>query len=228
MAAAFDAYRDSYGTVVQDSIAFSGLKHDFFVQVKVALLADIFTDHFGANHRPDLVDIGCGIGTMHPALSAILGSLSGTDLSGEALARARRDNPDVDYREQNGDMLPWANSAADVSLAVCVFHHVPYGERDGLLAEMKRVTRPGGLAILIEHNPWNPLTRLAVSRCPFDHDAVLLGAREARDRLARAGFAAAESRHFALLPVQTPITRALERRLETVPLGAQYAAFGQA
>ena len=44
----------------------------------------------------------------------------------------------------------------------------------GFVADMVRVTRPGGLVCVIEHNPLNPLTRLAVNRCPFDADAVLL------------------------------------------------------
>ena len=33
------------------------------------------------------------------------------------------------------------------SLAVCVFHHVPPAERDGLVAEMVRQTKPGGLVV---------------------------------------------------------------------------------
>ena len=55
---------------------------------------------------------------------------------------------------------------------------------------MRRVVRPGGLVCVIEHNPLNPLTRsLAVSRCEFDSDAVLLGASTTRKLMAAGGFA---------------------------------------
>lgn len=228
MSAAFDQYRTSYASVVQDSISFSGLKHDFFVRAKIDLLADIVSKHFGPDARPALLDIGCGVGIMHDLLRPIVGKLSGTDLSGEALDRARIEHPGVDYRHQSPDGLPWSPAEVDVTLAVCVMHHVPPVERDGLVAEMRRVTRPGGLVILIEHNPWNPLTRLAVARCPFDHDAVLLDAGEGRALLKRGGLTAVDSRHFLLLPIAHKVARTIERLTEALPLGAQYVALGRA
>ena len=42
---------------------------------------------------------------------------------------------------------------------------------------MYRILRKGGLLVIIEHNPFNPLTQISVYRCPFDKDAVLLTAR---------------------------------------------------
>ena len=99
--------------------------------------------------------------------------------------------------------------------------------REALVAEMRRVTRPGGLVALVEHNPWNPLTRLAVARCPFDDDAVLLGARAARGLLTAGGLAAVRSRHFLVLPATGPWVTAVERPLRALPLGAQYLAVGR-
>ncbi|MER8766241.1 glycosyltransferase [Mesorhizobium sp. M0968] len=77
----------------------------------------------------------------------------------------------------------------------------------------KRFTRPGGVACIIEHNPYNLLTRLAVFRCPFDQDAVLLNAAKARCLF----------QHFLLLPLARPFARKIERALAPLPLGAQYA-----
>jgi SAM-dependent methyltransferase len=221
----FDAYDATYEGVVQDSIAFSGLSHDFFVRAKVTLLAELFARHFGSR-RPSLLDVGCGIGVMHALLRDVAGPLAGTDPSAAALARARREHPDVDYRPQDGQALPWPDAAFDVTLAVCVFHHVPLAHRDALLREMRRVTKPGGLVVIIEHNPWNPLTRLAVARCPFDHDAQLLRAGEGRDLLTRAGLGDVRSRHFLVFPRATRWTGVVERWLGSVPVGAQYAASG--
>jgi SAM-dependent methyltransferase len=225
MSAAFDAYSKTYSDVVQDSIAFSGLKHDFFVQAKMALLAELFDAHFGAQ-RPSLLDVGCGVGLMHAPLHSLVGALAGTDPSGAALARARDEHPDVDYREQHGSRMAWPDAAFDVCLATCVFHHVPPHERNALLGDMKRVTRAGGLIILIEHNPFNPLTRLAVRRCPFDHDAVLLSANEGRSLLRQAGLHAIDARHFLVFPFAASLARRIERGLGGIPLGAQFAVFG--
>lgn len=222
--AAFDAYRTTYEAVVQDSISFSGLRHDVFLRAKADLLAELFAGHFGAE-KPSVLDVGCGIGLLHDRLRPIARSVAGTDLSGAALERAAAENPWAEYRAQ-GTSLPWPDEAVDVTLAVCVLHHVPPPERDALVAEMSRVTRPGGLTVVIEHNPWNPLTRLAVARCPFDGDAVLLGAREGRRLLERRGYASVRSRHFLVLPWATPWARWTERALAAAPLGAQFAAFG--
>ena len=227
MTSAFDAYRLQYDAVVQDSIAFSGLKHDFFRDAKLRLLADLFEAQFGPE-RPSLLDVGCGVGLLHDKLLPLTRSLVGTDISREALARAALENPGVGYRPQEGNRLPSDAATFDASLAVCVFHHVPAGERATLVAEMRRVTRPGGLVILIEHNPWNPLTRLAVARCPFDHDAALLDAREGRALLRAAGLRDVGSRHFLLLPIARTWSRRLERTLGALPLGAQYLACGTA
>ena len=227
MSKAFDRYDRDYEQVVERSVAFSGLKHDFFLEAKAMALQRLFAAHFGAV-RPDLLDLGCGVGRLHPLLADVAGSLAGTDVSDASIRRAREDNPMVDYRPMAGAAVPWDEDSFDVSLAVCVFHHIPVAERAAAAAEMKRVTRPGGLVVLIEHNPWNPLTRLSVFRCPFDHDAILLGSREAKALLAGAGLADIRSRHMLLLPTRRAGAPAIERAMESLPLGAQYLAWGAA
>ncbi|MGJ3261866.1 MAG: class I SAM-dependent methyltransferase [Salinarimonas sp.] len=227
MDAPFDAYRKSYEAEVQRSIAFSGLPHDFFLAAKADALAGLFARHF-AGRAPDLLDVGCGVGRMHPLLAPLVGRLVGTDVSTESLARARADNPFAEYRESDAERLPLPDGSVDVALATCVLHHVPPARWPSFVAGMRRAVRPGGLVVLVEHNPLNPGTRLAVARCPFDHDAVLLGARRARGLLAAAGCGAVESAHILLMPSAAPWARALERRLARLPLGAQHVAWGRA
>jgi SAM-dependent methyltransferase len=225
MAAAFDEYRANYEAVVEESIAFSGMKHDFFLEAKANLLRELFAERFG-DKQPALLDVGCGVGRLHSFLEPVVGHLAGTDISSEAIARAKTEHRDVEYRTMEPGALPWSPGAFDAALAVCVFHHVVPPERPALLAEMTRVVRPGGLVILIEHNPFNPATKLAVLRCPFDHDAILLRAGGSRRLLREGGLREVESRHFLLLPSRKGWVGAIERGLRRVPLGAQYAAFG--
>jgi SAM-dependent methyltransferase len=225
MSQAFDRYGADYEQVVQGSIAFSGRDHDFFLKAKILQLKELFDRHFGPR-RPDLLDIGCGVGRMHPLLQPLVATLSGTDISPASIERAARDNPDVDYRLGEAGSLPWAQASVDATLAVCVLHHVPPDERHGLISAMRRVTRPGGLVIIIEHNPMNPLTRLAVARCPFDHDAVLLRQGEAKARLRSVGLHSVRSRHFLLAPTLAKPVLALERSVAQLPFGAQYMVSG--
>ena len=224
----FDTYRDTYSETVSASISFSALPHDFFVAAKVEILAELFAQHFGAHARPSLLDIGCGVGQMHRFLRPHVGELAGCDPSVQSIERARDDNPGIAYKHAAGPILPWDVAWFDCALAVCVMHHVPPQGWSTFVAEMRRVVRPGGLVIVIEHNPFNPLTRLAVFRCPFDEDAVLLSANRARFLLRAAGCGEVQSRHFLLLPFRTKSSRRLERLTEKAPLGAQYIAFGVA
>ncbi len=227
MSKAFDQYDRDYEQVVERSIAFSGLKHDFFLEAKAIALGRLFSAHFG-ERKPALLDLGCGVGRLHPLLDPITGAIAGTDVSEASIERAREDNPSVAYRPMEGAVIPWPDDSFDVSLAVCVFHHIPEAERAFAAAEMARVTRSGGLVILIEHNPLNPLTRLSVLRCPFDHDAVLLGVGEAKRLLAGQELAAIDSRHILLLPTRRFGAPVIEKACERIPLGAQYLAWGMA
>ena len=227
MNATFDAYRETYEEVVDQSIEFSGLPHSFFLEAKAELLAPLFRDRFGPETPPEVLDIGCGVGRLHPLLQPLVGRLAGADISPESLKRAKHENSAVEYRLIENGALPWPAQCFDATLAVSVVHHVAPRERTLFVSEMRRVTKRGGLVILIEHNPWNPLTRLAVLRCPFDADAVLLRAREARQLLRSCGVTGVHSRYFLVFPPQISAPR-LERALSRVPLGAQYAAFGEA
>lgn len=230
MAELFDAYRDSYKGTVEESIGFSGLKHDFFLQAKADLLRELISSRGLEPENGTLraLDIGCGIGALHPYLATLLPGLHGCDVSAESIKRAREENPWVDYAAYDaGAALPYAAGSFDLAFAVCVVHHVPPQQWPAFFAEMRRVVRPGGIVCIIEHNPLNPLTRLAVLRCPFDEDAVLLGSRKVRRLMSDTGVLYIESRHFLLFPFANPLARRIEGWLASVPVGAQYACAGR-
>lgn len=221
----FDSYRDNYRDVVQSSIDFSGLSHSFFMRAKVDLLRELIARRLEPK-KPAMLDVGCGVGSLHPMLRRIVGRVSGIDVSSESIAQARADNPEGDYRAFDGNSFPFDDGSFDLVTAICVLHHVAPVARRHLINEMRRVARPGGLICIIEHNPFNPLTRLAVARCEFDRDAILLGAGSARRLLAASGLRETGATHFLLLPWETKPARRIEGTLSKIPLGAQYAAFG--
>ena len=227
MAELFDSYQNNYRAVVQSSIDFSGLSHDFFQRAKVDLLRELIADRLGGG-RPAMLDVGCGVGSFHPLLRGMVGRLAGIDVSAASIAQARADNRDADYQAFDGRTFPHASASFDLVTAICVLHHVAPAEWPGFMGEMRRVVRPGGLVCVIEHNPLNPLTRLAVMRCEFDRDAHLLGAGKVQNLMTASGLREIGARYFLLLPWATKAARRVESGLRRLPLGAQYAAFGTA
>lgn len=220
--AAFDAYADAYGDAVQRSIDFTRLDHDFFTRRKVDHLLDLARRFIGPTTAVRALDVGCGVGVTDAYLGGRFAALEGVDTSEAAVERAASTNPSVRYRSYDGDSLPYEDGRFDVAFAICVLHHVPPIQRARFASEIRRVVRPGGLVAVFEHNPLNPLTRLAVSRCEFDEDAVLLRPRDARRLLERAGLEAVERRYVILFPSDRRPLRAVEHALRQAPLAAQY------
>ena len=86
--------------------------------------------------------------------------------------------------------------------------------------------RPGGVFCVIEHNPFNPVTRLIVERTPVDADAILLSVAEARRLAVAAGLLAVERNYFLYFPQALyRYLGGVEAALAKVPLGGQYALF---
>ena len=125
--------------------------------------------------------------------------------------------------------LPYEDNSMDFVTSVCVYHHVHGRDRTLLTREIRRVLVPGGLYCIVEHNPWNPVTRTIVGRCAVDVDAELLAASNASQLLNAGGFELLRTSYFLYLPEKLfGHFGAMERPLEHVPLGRQCALLGRA
>lgn len=224
--AEFDRAASCYGQVVGDAVAFSGQEHAFYLRVKAELLAGMLLGD-GLAGKADVLDVGCGVGLLDAMLTQATASLTGVDVSGQSLEQAGVHCPGARFLRYDGERLPFAARGFDLTFAVCVLHHVPPARWPGFVREMARVTRPGGRVVIMEHNPWNPLTRYVVSRVPFDKDAVLLRPGVSRALLAEAGLTRLEVRHFLFTPFGHALARRFDACLGWFPLGAQYLAAGR-
>jgi SAM-dependent methyltransferase len=223
----FDAYRDSYDDAVNEALSFSGLKVDFFTQVKAIYLIDLLGRHFGGAGGLSVLDVGCGVGNSHGLIASQVALLAGVDISSACVDRARARNPTVAYHHYDGPALPFADGAFDAAFTICVMHHVPPPQRQVFTTEMARVVRPGGLVAVFEHNPANPVTRRVVGNCAFDKNAVLLRARETEALLARAGLERVVSHFILTVPAKGRLLQAVDRLFSPLRLGAQYCSAGQ-
>jgi len=238
----FDDVAAGYAQEVDRAVAFCGQAQGFYLDVKARQIEEAIRERLGEPSAVRALEVGCGPGLMQLRLRQRIGRLWGMDLSLGCLAQASQVGQaaapaGARARAQAGDrcglvagdgrQAPFAGGSFDLVFAVCVLHHVPPGGwRDAMVGEMARLARPGGLVALWEHNPWNPLTRRVVARCPFDRDAALLSLAETRRLLRRAGLSRIESRYGLFFPWRGRGWRRAERLLAQVPLGAQFVALG--
>lgn len=91
------------------------------------------------------LDVGCGPGALTTVLVERLGSaaVAAVDPSEPFVAAARERNPGVNVVRAPAEALPFPNDAFDVALAQLVVHFM--ADPAAGLAEMARVTRPGGI-----------------------------------------------------------------------------------
>jgi len=218
----FDPITDRYDKMVSKSIAFGGQEHEHYTRRKADALVDLATRQLGDPTRLRALDVGCGIGLTDGMLVGRFGELHGVDLARAAVERAAATNPGVEYQSYDGTRLPYDDESFDLAFAICVVHHIAVNERLTFATELRRVVRPGGVVALFEHNPCNPLTRIAVSRCDFDEDAILLGRRRASKLLRASGLESVDQRFIVFLPFERRWSAPLERGLKWLPLGAQY------
>lgn len=101
-------------------------------------------------------------------------------------------------------------------------HHVPPSQWNSFLMEMNRVLKKDGMAIIFEHNPYNPLTRYIVANNILDKGVVLLRKATLEKLMIESGFKTAKSRYFLFTPFALSIFRWIDKILWWCPLGAQY------
>jgi SAM-dependent methyltransferase len=92
-----------------------------------------------------VLELGCGAGML--ALLKRKGvALTGVDLSNECALAARRNGYDSTSAAELS-RLPFADASFDYVVSLDVLGHVAADEKDAVLAEVRRVLRPGGVTM---------------------------------------------------------------------------------
>jgi len=100
------------------------------------------------------VDLGCGVGRLTPLLAARARTVIALDASQALLLAARRHGLPTNARLVRGDLggIPLRDASADLVFTSNVLIHATEGaDLARAAAEITRVLRPGGRAILLEH-----------------------------------------------------------------------------
>jgi ubiquinone/menaquinone biosynthesis C-methylase UbiE len=106
-------------------------------------------DHL-PNGKIDMLDIGCGNGALLYALRDRIGTGAGVDESSKIIERARIKNSQISslkFEIIDGPVLPFPDNSFDVVTSLMSFRYLDW---DPLLAEIKRVMRPGGKFLIVD------------------------------------------------------------------------------
>lgn len=227
----FDQFSDSYAELLKDPIRdrFSPGGTGFFHVRKRDLIRKHFRQRGMDTRKMRYLDLGCGKGDLVSLLRDDFARVSGCDASEGMLRAGGLLEKGIDARfQEDPARIPFGAGEFDFVTAVCIFHHVPLPARVALLREARRVVKPGGTLAIIEHNPFNPATRLIVSRTPVDADAVLLRPAETRRLFRESGLTVEDQEYFLYFPESVYCRLSwLETVLRKLPLGGQYAVFGR-
>jgi 2-polyprenyl-6-hydroxyphenyl methylase/3-demethylubiquinone-9 3-methyltransferase len=148
-----------------------------------------------------ILDVGCGGGLLAEEFATLGCSVTGVDPSQESLevarAHARELRLDIDYRPAVGEDLPFDDAAFPAVYCCDVLEHVE--DLGRTLAEIARVTRPGGVFLYdtINRTLRSKLLMIKLSQEwratawaePDLHDFnMFIRPQELEDRLERSGF----------------------------------------
>jgi SAM-dependent methyltransferase len=210
-----------YRQMLDKGIRLSGEDQEFFIRGRLDSLQSRLPPDFMVRR---ILDFGCGIGTAtsHLADRFPHAEVLGVDTSENALEYARehygsdriRFRGLTELSQEHGFDLCYVNG---------VFHHIEPASRSGAIQSIHRALRSGGVLALFENNPWNPGTRMVMSRIPFDRDAVTLSLPETKG-LVRSGGFTRPALGWSLFYFPRPLAflRFSEGALSHLPLGAQY------
>jgi 2-polyprenyl-3-methyl-5-hydroxy-6-metoxy-1,4-benzoquinol methylase len=218
--AEFDQFANEYKRILDQSTAIAGESSEYFTDYKAA-----FVERLLGARPARILDFGCGVGTLSSALARRLPGVTihGYDVSEDSLAQI-----DPVLRERGLFTSELAALELGYSLIVVsnVMHHIPVVARQETISRLAGCLAPSGEILVFEHNPINPLTRLVVSRCVFDENAVLLPPREVRRYFRAAGLEVVRNDYIVFFPKPLAALRPMEPMMGWCPAGAQYALRG--
>jgi cyclopropane fatty-acyl-phospholipid synthase-like methyltransferase len=124
--------------------------------------------HAGITTGEQVLDVGCGTGTLalRAARAARSVRVTGLDADASILARARRKAAaaglDISFDEGRSTALPYPDASFDLVLSTLFFHHVDDDAKRQTASELIRVLRPGGRIVVGDlGRPMNRVMRRA-------------------------------------------------------------------
>jgi len=124
-------------------------------RMKIARKVDTMFKRGGVLHTDHVLEIGCGTGAYTGEIALRLKTkLLAIDISPKLMAKAKRDNPDVDFLIADSRQLGMKDEIFDVVMAAFLLQHV---DTSLVVPEIYRVLKHGGAFVGIVPNILNPI-----------------------------------------------------------------------
>lgn len=174
----YDKYKKRGAGYHWQQISRNPLQMSAFVKGRYSKCIELFTAHAGSLSGREVLDFGCGDGAFSFELSRQGARVSGIDLSEEAVDFANRRHSELktggQFFVESCYETHFPDCSFDGVLSTDVIEHVQDQQR--FLAEIARVLRPGGLAVISTpiRLTEEPLDRLhVVEWFPGDFQAMI-------------------------------------------------------
>lgn len=110
---------------------------------------DLVTENVALSEGMQVLDIGCGTGTiLHRLSQQYCFHGYGIDVEEKMLEQAKAKCPDMDIRLCACDDTPFADGQFDVIIACMAYHHFP--DQDSFSRETARLLKKGGLLYIAD------------------------------------------------------------------------------
>ena len=131
-------------------------------------LKSLVLDRARISAGDEVLDLGCGTGTLAIQASAEGARVTALDADPAILERARakaaRADKEVHFDQGFAGDLPYDEGRFDVVLSTLLFHHLPDEEKRRAASETRRTLKPGGRVVIGDvARPHGPLMRMAVA-----------------------------------------------------------------
>ena len=137
--------------------------YDYYFRFTEDVVLSVLTSYFGENMDISGLDLGCGIGDFTAAMSRQCRSMVGVDISSGMISAAQsaHQRRALSFVVSSCDKLEFPPSAFDFSIAIHLLHHLADEALiKAVLREMRRITKDGGLIIIVDVNKLNPVSPL--------------------------------------------------------------------
>jgi ubiquinone biosynthesis O-methyltransferase len=175
-----------------------------------------------------ILDIGCGygfrtLGIANQGATCVIGVDLDPDRIRQAYEHAKSVGVrNVQFRCMNSEQLEFENDSFDIVTADEMIHHA--GNLTTTVSEMYRVTKPGGVTVISDHNKWSLPSEL-MRAIQFQNRARVFSAKQIHVILRETGFKDIRCRHIIFtLPLRglpafiLKMNYALEYIIEHTPL----------
>ena len=168
-------YSSDYYALLAKNRELSGDEATFFAHCQAGkIYALLFTQATPST----ILDIGCGDGLLTSFIQALYpqAQVYGCDTNSESIEFARLAYPTITFDSMD-TTLPYQDATFDVVIASHVLHHIAHDRHAWYVQEMNRVLKPGGTLIVLELNPYNPITAWQFKKNPLEKGLTMVSAR---------------------------------------------------